>query len=201
MKKMKLGVISVAATYGSLVGLGVLRMLRGKEAFPGGETPPPELARREAVTEQLALPEPDPEPEQVEAVLQSLSLDSVAHAPLDELARRAAFEERETVVVSPGGGREETDRAYPLGEVVPWTHDSENVKSILREQSLEAAPLDGWASPRPEKLPVPTAAPAVMAFGIVIFAMGLATAFYVCAVGAAIFALAAWRWTGVLQGE
>jgi hypothetical protein len=31
--------------------------------------------------------------------------------------------------------------------------------------------------------------------------MGLATVWYVCLVGSLVFAVAAWRWTGELQGE
>jgi hypothetical protein len=89
----------------------------------------------------------------------------------------------------------------PQGPPQPWTHSSQKVADLLERQSLESARLPGWALPMPDRLPVPTYAPAVMALGIVVFAMGLATTWYVCLVGASVFAVAAWRWAGELQGE
>jgi len=77
----------------------------------------------------------------------------------------------------------------------------EEVACVLRHQSLDSQLLAGWGRSRPDKLPVPTYAPAIMAFGIVLFAMGLATTWYVCFIGAMVFAVAARRWIGELQEE
>jgi hypothetical protein len=133
--------------------------------------------------------------------LEDLSLETPGDAPLDRLSRRAAVEERQAVLSRPGGGVDDPKSPLPQGPSQPWTTSSQNVIDLLERQSLEGAPLSGWARPLPERLPVPTYAPAVMALGIVVFAMGLATTWYVCLVGAAVFAVAAWRWTGQLQGE
>jgi hypothetical protein len=116
---------------------------------------------------------------------ESLSLSTPADAPLDRLARIAADEKR-----TPPSPRD----AFPAQR-------EESVEDVLQCQGLESARLPGWGEPKPDRLPVPTYAPAVMAFGIVIFAMGLATIWYVCVVGSLVFAVAAWRWVGELQGE
>lgn len=132
-----------------------------------------------------------------EQKLESLSLDTPGDAPLDRLARRAAWEQRQEnqpehsklkASVSPGS----VDLRVP---------DPDSVSHLLHTQTLESYPLEGWSVPEPQRLPIPTFAPAVMAFGIVIFAMGLATVWYVCLVGSLVFTVAAWRWVGELQGE
>src|SRR5579875_2800656 len=105
--------------------------------------------------------------------LESLSLSTPGDAPLDRLARIAAAEKHEPP--SLGGG------FSPPRE--------ESVEDVLQCQELESAPLPGWGEPQPDRLPVPTYAPAVMAFGVVIFAMGLATIWYVCVVGSLVFAV------------
>jgi hypothetical protein len=117
--------------------------------------------------------------------LESLSLSTPGDAPLDRLARIAADERRENPPPRDG--------SPPQRE--------ESVEDVLQCQALESVRLPGWGEPKPDRLPVPTYAPAVMAFGIVIFAMGLATIWYVCVVGSLVFAVAAWRWVGELQGE
>lgn len=114
--------------------------------------------------------------------LESLSQSSFGDAPLDRLAR-AATEERT--------GADSVVRGIAIS--APG--------AILNTQALESELLPGWSTPRPDRLPVPTFAPAIMAMGIVLFAMGLVTTWYVCAVGAMIFAVATWRWVGELQGE
>jgi hypothetical protein len=116
---------------------------------------------------------------------ESLSLSTSGDAPLDRLARVAADEKRKPPSLRDGFS--------PQRE--------ESVEDVLQCQGLESARLPGWGEPKPDRLPVPTYAPAVMAFGIVIFAMGLATIWYVCVVGSLVFAVAAWRWVGELQGE
>jgi len=127
--------------------------------------------RREARREQR----PDPEPH-----LPSLSLSSPGDAPLDRIARLAAR-------------NNDLDLPSPL--------EHRGVADVLEQQSLTSEHLEGWSVPEPARLPIPTYAPAIMAFGIVLFAMGLATVWYVCVAGSLVFAIAAWRWTGEMQGE
>ena len=91
--------------------------------------------------------------------------------------------------------------AEPPDSAQPHAPESSSVEGLLEYQSLASRRLAGWTVPQPQKLPVPTYSPAIMAFGIVVFAMGLATTWYVCVVGSLVFAVAAWRWTGELQGE
>lgn len=129
-------------------------------------------------------------PEAPEPALPSLSLQTPGYAPLDDLARFAAAKQGNHTPPPPFG------RA-PLA----WKHDDPVVHEVLNYQGLEQRRLEGWNEPKPAKLPVPTFAPAIMAFGIIMFAMGLATIWYVCAVGSVIFAVAAWRWVGELQED
>lgn len=56
----------------------------------------------------------------------------------------------------------------------------------------------GWHTPRPDKLPVPTYAPAMTAFGIVFIALGAVTVWPLSVIGAAIFMLAIAKWIGEL---
>jgi hypothetical protein len=84
---------------------------------------------------------------------------------------------------------------------LPEPLEPSSVGEVLEQQSLMSDQLEGWSAAAPERLPIPTYAPAIMALGVVLFAMGLATVWYVCVVGSIVFAIAAWRWTGELQGE
>ncbi len=117
--------------------------------------------------------------------LQSLSLSTPGDAPLDRIARMASI----PVDQGPPDPEPLTPSVYPRTE------------DVLEHQSLTDIHLDHWSVPEPARLPIPTYAPAIMAFGIVLFAMGLATIWYVCVVGSIVFAIAAWRWTAELQGE
>ena len=56
----------------------------------------------------------------------------------------------------------------------------------------------GWHVPHPTRLPVPTYAPAMTAFGIVFIALGAVTVWPLSAVGALIFVLAIAKWIGEL---
>jgi hypothetical protein len=135
------------------------------------------VVRRRPPAAKIAEPEPhsDREPQ-----LESLSLNTPGDAPLDRLARLAAR-----------NGYSE----------LPLAPEHRSAGDLLEHQSLASAPLEGWSVPEPARLPIPTYAPAIMALGIVLFAMGLATVWYVCVVGSLVFTIAAWRWTGELQGE
>ena len=141
-------------------------------------------ARREG-----AIPEP-PKPEQPAPIVEqggAIDLPWLAgpgETPLDHLARQAAAEN----VTDPESLKSQA--AEPA-----------TVEEVLRNQNLESRTLEGWSEPEPRRLPMPTYAPAVMAFGIVVFALGLATIWYVCLAGAVVFAVAAWLWVGELEGE
>ncbi len=125
--------------------------------------------------------------------LESLSLTTPGDASLDRVARYAAADA--------ASGRP-TEPLPPFDrEPRSWQSDSPMMLEVLAHQHLESPRLEGWNEPRPGKLPLPTFAPAIMAFGIIMFAMGLATTWYVCLVGSLIFAVSAWRWTAELQEE
>jgi hypothetical protein len=183
--------VSLIFGYLAIVGVGVCKAMKAEK--------PPSNGAKSAGPGELRGESRNGKNEREEK-LQSLSLGTPGDAPLDRLARRAADEEREEERVEATGGTRELTRPKPTGPPQAWTRDSPSVAEVLRHQSLESKPLEGWSIPMPERLPVPTFAPAVMALGIIIFAMGLATIWYVCVVGAIVFAIAAWRWTGELQG-
>jgi hypothetical protein len=176
--------VVLAAGYGYLLGLGILRAV--------GHKPSGGALRAVAKTKKPGQPEKPLAQESGlgeaaladENELQSLSLSVPGDAPLDRLARTGISERTGAgAAASAGVGRQAS------------------VEDVLNCQALESARIEGWSEPKPDRLPVPTYAPAIMAFGIVIFAMGLATVWYVCLVGSLVFAVAAWRWTGELQGE
>lgn len=125
------------------------------------------------------------------AALPSLSLTTPGYAALDRVAQYAAAEAAAGLSEEPLPPFERKPRA--------WQANSPLVLEVLAHQRLESPRLEGWNEPRPGKLPLPTFAPAIMAFGIIMFAMGLATIWYVCLVGSLIFVIAAWRWTAELQ--
>jgi hypothetical protein len=56
----------------------------------------------------------------------------------------------------------------------------------------------GWHTPSPSRLPVPTYAPVMTAFGIVFIAMGAVTVWPLSVVGALIFFCAIAKWIGEL---
>ena len=125
------------------------------------------------------------------ASLPSLSLTTPGYAAFDQIAQYAADEAGLPTAPLPPFDRKPG----------PWQANSPLVLEVLAHQRLESPRLEGWNEPRPGKLPLPTFAPAIMAFGIIMFAMGLATTWYVCLVGSLVFAIAAWRWTAELQEE
>jgi hypothetical protein len=56
----------------------------------------------------------------------------------------------------------------------------------------------GWHVPHPSRLPAPTYAPVMTAFGIVFIALGAVTVWPLSLVGAVIFVLAIAKWIGEL---
>lgn len=184
--------VSLIVGYLAIVGVGVWRATkRSRPQSEGGKDS--ESGKSKA--------EPRNQEKDQDEKLQRLSLTTPGNAPLDQLARRAAAEGREKQRGEAIGDEGVRTDPKPSGPPRSWTHDSAIVAEVLQHQSLQSEPLQGWSIPMPERLPVPTFAPAVMALGIIVFAMGLATIWYVCVVGAIVFAIAAWRWTGELQGD
>jgi len=184
-------------------GVGLLwiwRMIHPRSAKPSvgrAETWATRMAGKLEIWAQQA-EKADEAPDSVERKaegkpLQSLSLTTPGDAPLDRLARSAAAE---------AAGELSGSRIPPFDrKPSSWQSDSPAMLDVLAHQRFESPRLEGWHEPRPGKLPVPTFAPAIMAFGIVMFAMGLATTWYVCLIGSVIFAVAARRWAGELQEE
>ncbi|MGH9511837.1 MAG: hypothetical protein ACRD2U_06835 [Terriglobales bacterium] len=171
----------------ALWGWAVWLVLRSKtalvlpeERFVSPDAEPSDFVISAADIHQPASNEWKP-PKQQPQRLESLSQKTPGDAPLDRLARAASNGEH---------GRATSFR----GEQTILSGEE-----VLKTQALESARLPGWNLPRPANLPVPTFAPAIMAMGIVVFAMGLVTTWYVCAAGAMIFAVATWRWVGELQ--
>ena len=203
MKKRREKFIAIglaALGYGAFFGTAVWRFFqRGPDRQPIPNEAPTTAAGLEPVAKKVPANESPAPDEGKSDALESLSLKTPGDAPLDRVARDAAVDEKNAT--SSEAGLQPSNSPPPTGPPRPWTHDSEIVTDVLRRQSLENERLAGWSKPAPDRLPVPTFAPAVMACGIVIFAMGLATVWYVCVAGSIVFAVAAWRWTGELQGE
>ncbi len=59
----------------------------------------------------------------------------------------------------------------------------------------------GWHVPEHMELPEPTYWPAVLAFGIVLFAWGIVTSYIIIGVGLIVFAVAVAGWIGDLRHE
>jgi hypothetical protein len=125
--------------------------------------------------------------------LESLSGSSEGDAALDRLSRLAAREESRSEAANL---QVAADSPAPgLGGI----RDTED--EVLKRQSLDSELFPGWHRPTPERLPVPTFAPAIMAMGIVFFVMGIVTKWYVCVAAIIVFAVATWLWVAELQGE
>lgn len=188
-QKNRLATAAVAGAYVSIAGAGLWRAWRGKT--PGSPVPPGE----EHIGRDLRAPAPQTDVPPEGPQLQDLSLSTPGAAGVDLLARTAREEKKQEAA----GAIEEHVPPFTL-EPHAWKYDGAPVKRVLARQTLGDQRLAGWSEPRPLELPLPTFAPAIMAFGIVLFAMGLATTWYVCLVGSVVFAIAAWRWTGELKG-
>jgi hypothetical protein len=200
-QKEKLAKAAVAGSYLSLAALAAWRGWRGTQPVAEGQ-PSKSIARNlfpglvRPRVERLPAPgvrAGDVAPTQ--PGLQDLSHGTPGAAALDRLARIAAAEEKQEAAGA------DTSAEIPPFTQAPREASIDAVTRVLEHQSLDDELLAGWSRPRPGKLPVPTFAPAIMAFGIILFAMGLATTWYVCVVGSVVFAIAAWRWVGELQGE
>ncbi len=197
MKKKveKLLAVSLAAlSYAVPLGLGAWHAVQrrsGVRPEKGAVKPAKDPEPEEQNVPQAELGSPSPREAEK---LESLSFSTPGNAPLDHLARVAAREEHEKEHAA-------LEISESPASAQPYAPENWSVEGLLHYQSLASNRLAGWTVPMPEKLPIPTFVPAVMAFGIVVFAMGLATVWYVCVVGALVFAVAAWRWTAELQGE
>lgn len=168
-----------------VIGWAIWRLIRGKPIFGG-----PDETLSEPPAGEVHKKESSP-------LLPSLSKSVPGRAPLDRLARTAAADENDGIVLPLGVSPQTTTASTTSGKETTRNDEDE----VLAAQSLATESIPGWHQPTPERLPVPTFAPAIMALGIVVFAMGILTAWYVCVVGAMVFAVATWRWVGELQGE
>ncbi len=191
----KLAAVSLAVFgYAAPIGVAIWRVLRREKgprtSLELSKSSKPEVRHGANVDADSRRQGPDQK-------LESLSLKTPGEAPLDNLARLAAREQREE------RQREHSKLKAPEPSTSQPTREPEegDVAALLADQSLDSDRLYGWSLPAPERLPIPTYAPAIMAFGIIVFAMGLATIWYVCVAGCVVFAVAAWRWVGELQGE
>jgi len=59
----------------------------------------------------------------------------------------------------------------------------------------------GWNAPRPERLPPPSAWPALAALGVTVFAWGIVSAPLLLLLGGALFAYALGHWIGEIRHE
>jgi FtsZ-interacting cell division protein ZipA len=196
--RSRIAKITLALSYVAMLLAAIWRS-RQDRAVPSrntsAESPTSSAIRQKAketsdeVGDQTSIGKDDP--------IASLSRFAAGDSPLDCLARTAATERRAEEEGEP------TEAAIPPFDQIPrsWQYEDQAVLAALRHQALDGERLEGWNKPMPDQLPVPTFTPAIMAFGIVLFAMGLATVWYVCLVGSLVFAVAARRWVGVLQGE
>lgn len=182
-EKSKLG--TMLLTGAVVIGWAIWRLIRGKPIFSSPDENLSEPSARETHKKESS------------PLLPSLSKSVPGRAPLDQLARTASAEENGTVDFASSVSAQISVTSATSGEET--IRDSQD--EVLAAQSLASARIPGWNQPTPERLPVPTFAPAIMAMGIVVFAMGIVTTWYVCVVGAMVFAVAAWRWVGELQGE
>ena len=80
--------------------------------------------------------------------------------------------------------------ALPLALPAPEAH--------FEDAQLLTQHTPGWHIPHPTRLPVPTYAPAMTAFGIVFIALGAVTVWPLSVIGAVIFVLAIAKWIGEL---
>lgn len=181
-EKSKLG--TMLLTGAVVIGWAIWRLIRGKPIFSSPDENLSEPSARETHKKESS------------PLLPSLSKSVPGRAPLDQLARTAYAEENTVDFKSSLSAEISTTSAISAEETI---RDSQH--DVLAAQSLAGARIPGWNRPTPDRLPVPTFAPATMAMGIVVFAMGIVTAWYVCVVGAMVFAVATWRWVGEMQGE
>ncbi len=181
-KKLTWG--TMLTTGAIVIGWAMWRLIRGKPIFGG-------------LDETLSPSAGEVHKKELSPLLPSLSKSVPGIAPLDKLARESEEENGTVDFASRVSAQISTRSVTTSAEVTSRNHLDE----VLAAQSLASARIPGWNQPTPDRLPVPTFAPAIMAMGIVVFAMGIVTTWYVCVVGVMVFAVATWRWVGELQGE
>jgi hypothetical protein len=177
---------NILLTGAVVIGWAIWRVIRGEPIF--GSRASEDLS--ESSAGRIHAEEPSP-------ALPSLSKGTPGRAPLDQLVRTASAEENGGINLAPNVSAPTSSAATTSTEETA----AKNEGAVLAAQSLASVRIPGWNQPTPDRLPVPTFAPAIMAMGIVVFAMGIVTTWYVCVVGAMVFAVATWRWVGELQGE
>ncbi len=93
------------------------------------------------------------------------------------------------------------DATHPTQELELGTEAQTKRPEPAANQDAETPLLPGWNRPKPQKLPVPTYWPAVLAFGVVLVAWGPITHWYIALLGAIICAIAISGWIGELRHE
>ncbi|MBM3461517.1 MAG: hypothetical protein FJX76_05400 [Armatimonadetes bacterium] len=58
---------------------------------------------------------------------------------------------------------------------------------------------DDWTTPLPAHIPGPTYAPAILSLGMVMFAAGPVTSWFVSAVGLVVVGVGIWAWLGEIR--
>lgn len=66
---------------------------------------------------------------------------------------------------------------------------------------LDGASGSGWHAPLPERLPNPTASPAVLGFGASLLTWGLLTSWIISAVGLVVFGIGVSAWISEMRNE
>jgi hypothetical protein len=87
---------------------------------------------------------------------------------------------------------EAPDSGTEIQMLLPPAAPHEEAAQVLQQRT------PGWNVPRPERLPKPTYAPAMAAFGIVLLALGVVTRWPISVVGGIIFFIAIAKWIGEL---
>lgn len=124
---------------------------------------------------------------------------------------RSAFRSLLTALVA---GRELAESNIATSQPAASVEAGETVQipvaapaSVLPAFSPELQPEDkfhvrkGWSVPQPTAIPAPTYVPAMMAFGIVMVALGVVTRWFFVLLGAIVILIAAWQWLEELLGE
>ena len=69
------------------------------------------------------------------------------------------------------------------------------------QTSVDASPNESWISPRPQRVPAPTYAPAVIALAIVCLLWGLVTTYLISLLGLVLLGIGLTDWIGGLRNE
>lgn len=79
--------------------------------------------------------------------------------------------------------------------------DPEAAAATSQPSVLQSELPPGWSLPRPARLPDSTYNPVIVAFGIILLAMGVVSSYYIAVIGAILFVIGLARWIGELQDD